>query len=92
MEQLSGEETCMGKRGIWEKKIPIIVFLGTAALFFFARTAVTEGAFKSSSFTRDLTVGSRGNDVRALQQTLFDRKYLTTSPTGFSTNDTRKER
>ncbi len=34
-------------------------------------------------FTRDLTLGSKGDDVTALQQILFDKHYLRSAPTGY---------
>ncbi|MGC9968192.1 MAG: peptidoglycan-binding domain-containing protein [Minisyncoccia bacterium] len=52
-----------------------------------AQLGSTQGTgFTSSySFTRDLTVGSRGDDVTALQQLLINRGYLTavSAPTGY---------
>ncbi|MBI5732821.1 peptidoglycan-binding protein [Candidatus Jorgensenbacteria bacterium] len=42
------------------------------------------GSSSSYSFTRDLTVGSKGDDVNALQQVLIDGGYLkVAAPTGF---------
>ncbi len=42
------------------------------------------GSSMSTSYTRDLTVGSRGDDVSSLQQTLISKGYLKISaPTGY---------
>lgn len=53
-------------------------------------TGTTTGG-TSYSFTRDLTVGSRGDDVSALQQVLISGGYLTavTAPTGYFGNATK---
>jgi peptidoglycan hydrolase-like protein with peptidoglycan-binding domain len=37
----------------------------------------------SYSYTRDLTVGSKGADVTALQQVLYSKGYLGVAPTGY---------
>src|SRR5882762_10244037 len=41
------------------------------------------GAAASSSFTRDLTVGSKGSDVTALQNVLISKGFLKAAATGY---------
>ncbi|MGC9598818.1 MAG: peptidoglycan-binding domain-containing protein [Minisyncoccia bacterium] len=50
-----------------------------------AQLGSTQGTGSSYSFTSDLTVGSRGADVTALQQLLINKGYLTavSAPTGY---------
>ena len=50
-----------------------------------AQLNASQGGTSSYSFTRDLTVGSRGDDVSALQQILISGGYLTavSAPTGY---------
>src|SRR3989344_4330483 len=50
-----------------------------------AQLNVSQRGTSSYSFTRDLTVGSRGDDVSALQQILISGGFLTavSAPTGY---------
>jgi peptidoglycan hydrolase-like protein with peptidoglycan-binding domain len=55
----------------------------TASAFADSTTTTTTTTTASTTFTRNLTVGSRGSDVTALQTILASKGYLMVSPTGY---------
>ncbi len=61
----------------------LTLVVGLTAVSANAQTTTTTTTTTSASFTRNLTVGSRGTDVTQLQTMLAAKGYLSVAPTGY---------
>lgn len=68
----------------------IIAGLLTFAMVLTLVVGLTVAKADAYTFTRSLTVGSRGDDVRALQEVLAEKGFFTVAPTGYFGNITKR--